>query len=494
MSSGADLPDADITQFPARELLARLHSGRLTSRHLVEALLERVERLNPALNAVVTLDAARAREAADAADARRQAGAPAGPLHGLPMTVKDTFETAGLRTTGGTTQYARHVPETDAVAVRRLREAGAIVFGKTNTPAWAADLQTYNEVFGTTRNPWDRERSCGGSSGGSAVALAAGLTPLELGSDIGGSIRGPAHYCGVYGHKPTWGMVPERGHIPGPPGTLAPGDLSVAGPLARSAGDLELMLEILAGPEGDMARGWRLELPPARAGRIGDFRVAAWLDDPDVPVDGAVAEVLQQALDSLARAGARVDARARPPFALPEAFRDYLRLLYPVTTAGLPEATLERLAQRARELPPDDDGFAARLARYGTQTHHQWLAANEARYRYRAAWSAFFRDYDVLLCPVTPVEAIPHDHSPDSLARTIRVNGRQRNYWEQLGWVGLATLPGLPATSVPAGRSRNGLPVGIQVIGPFLEDRTCLAFAGRMAQAIGGFAPPPGYA
>ncbi|HYW03161.1 MAG TPA: amidase [Gammaproteobacteria bacterium] len=493
MSSDAEPPGNDITVYPARELLARLRGGRLTSRHLLEALLERVERLNPPLNAVVTLDAERAREAADAADAHRQAGGPAGPLYGLPMTVKDTFETAGLRTTGGTTQYAEHVPETDAVAVRRLREAGAIVFGKTNTPAWAADLQTYNEVFGTTRNPWDPGRSCGGSSGGSAAALAAGLTPLELGSDIGGSIRGPAHYCGVYGHKPTWGIVPERGHIPGPPGTLAPGDLSVAGPLARSAGDLELMLEILAGPEGDMARGWRLELPPPRAGRLGDFRVAAWLDDPRVPVDGAVGDVLQQALDSLARAGARIDARARPPFSLAEAFRDYLRLLYPVTTAGLPQATLERLARRARELPPDADGFAARLARYGTQSHHEWLAANEARYRYRAAWAAFFRDCDVLLCPVTPVEAVPHDHSQDSLARTIVVNGEQRNYWEQLGWVGLATLPGLPATSAPAGRSARGLPVGIQIIGPFLEDRTCLAFARCLAEVIGGFEAPPGY-
>src|SRR5690606_37586313 len=216
---------------------------------------------NPALNAIVATDIEAARERARAADAALAAGESWGPLHGVPITIKDTFEVAGMPTTAGAKELRDHRPSSNAVAVQRLLDAGAIVFGKTNVPLYAGDLQTYNEVYGSTSNPWDLHRTPGGSSGGAAAALAAGLTALELGSDIGGSIRTPSHFCGVCGLKPSYGIIPSRGHIPGPPGTLSEADISVTGPMARSVDDLELALDILAGPDTPAAKGWRLELP-----------------------------------------------------------------------------------------------------------------------------------------------------------------------------------------------------------------------------------------
>lgn len=476
----------------AAALAGALRRRELGSRELLERYLERVERLNGGINAVVALDPERARAAAGAADAAAARGEFKGPLHGLPVTIKDTFETEGLRTTAGTKTYARHVPERNAVAVQRLVDAGAIVFGKTNTPAFAADMQSYNEVYGVTRNPWDTARTPGGSSGGAAAAVATGLAAFDLGSDIGGSIRNPAHYCGVYGHKPTFGIVPRRGHIPGPPGTLATTDISVVGPLARSADDLELILAVIAGPLPEQAIAWRFAPPPPRRERLADYRVAAWLDDEDLPVDGAVKRTLQNAVDALRRAGARVDDQARPAMRLRDAFWAFLRLLWPVTTAGVPDEVFDRLRRSAARHASEDDSVAARFARFSTATHREWLAANEARERYRAAWQAFFAQYDVLLTPVTPVCAPGHDHSADMLARTISVNGKPRWYWEQTAWAGLAGMAYLPATVAPAGTA-DGLPVGVQIIGPYLEDRTPIDFARRLAEVVGGFVPPPGY-
>src|SRR5262245_13744047 len=278
----------DVVFRPAVALAKALRAGELGSRELLEQHISRVERLNPRLNAVVAFDFERARRRADEADAARKRGTLLGPLHGLPMTIKDSLETEGLCTTCGVPELSKHVPARDAAPVARLRAAGAVVFGKTNTPTWTMDVQTYNPVYGATNNPWDTTRSPGGSSGGAAAAVAAGLTTLEMGSDIGGSIRNPAHYCGVYGHKPSWGIVPDRGHLPPPPGTLADTDIGVFGPIGRSADDLALLLEVIAGPAEDQAVGWRLALPPPRRGALGDYRVAAWLDDPACPVDDAV--------------------------------------------------------------------------------------------------------------------------------------------------------------------------------------------------------------
>lgn len=482
----------DIHYQSATALAQALRRREIGSRESLEHFAQRIERFNSGLNAVVTLDLDRARAAADAADAAAARGEFKGPLHGLPITVKDTFETAELRTTAGAKIYERHVPSKNAVAVQRLIDAGAVIFGKTNSPAFAADIQTYNDIFGTTNNPWDRARTPGGSSGGSAVAVAAGLTAFEFGSDIGGSIRIPAHYCGVYGLKTTYGIVPSLGQIPGPPGSLAKRDISVAGPLARAADDLDLVLAAVAGPLPEQAVAWRLALPPPRGKRLGDYRIAAWFDDPDFAVDHALRNTLQQTADALRRAGANVDERARPAFSLRDAFDVFLRLLYPVTTARLPDDAFDKLRDTAARSAPDDASGPARFARAAVISHREWLHINETREQLRAACAAFFKQYDVLLAPSSPIPPIPHDHSPDMMARTIAVNGETRWYWDQQAWIGLAGMAYLPATVAPVGLA-DGLPVGMQIIGPYLEDRTTIDFAKRLAEVVGGFQPPPGY-
>ena len=367
------------------------------------------------------------------------------------------------------------------------------MFGKTNCPMLGGDAQSENAVFGTTNNPWATDRSPGGSSGGSAAALAAGLTSLELGSDIGGSVRNPAHYCGIYGHKPSSGIIPTRGHIPPPPGALSPVDLAVVGPLGRAAEDLELALDVLVGPNEADTAAWRLELPPPRGRSLGDYRVAVWLDDPACPVDSTVGAVLSDATDALARAGAGIDAARRPEFSLADAHRTYQRLLYGATAAGLANRVFGTLLAKAGELSDDDDRRGARYLLDGTQRHRDWLAANEDRARYRERWGEFFGDCDILLCPTVPTTAIGHDHSNIN-HRTITVNGETRDYWDQIIWCGMASMAGLPATVAPVGLASDGLPVGIQIVGPYLGDRSTIDFARRLAEVVGGYEPPPAFA
>ncbi|MCW5893063.1 MAG: amidase [bacterium] len=481
--------------FQSALTLARaLRARTLSSRELLEHFIARVERFNPALNAVVTLDLDRARKAADRADVALARGEVTGPFHGVPMTIKDTFEVAGVRTTAGFPPLAEHVPERDAEAVLRLRRGGVIPFGKTNVPVLAGDWQTYNPIFGATSNPWDTARSPGGSSGGAAAAVAAGLSPLELGSDIGGSIRVPAHWSGIVGHKPTFGLVPQRGHIPGPPGTLAEPDLNVVGPLARTVEDCEAMLDLLAGPTDDRAIAWTLRPPPARHERLADFRVAAWLDDPAYPVDSRVRTLLERAMEALRTAGVMVDARARPRLDFSDAVRTYLELLYPLIMAGYPPEQFEAFAQMADALARDDESALARTARFGTARHREWLAANERREGFRAAYADLFRRFDVLVTPVNFVPPIAHDHTEPFPARTLGVDGVERSYLDLIAWVGPVTMCWLPATVIPIGATPDGLPVGVQIVGPYLEDRTTLAFARLAQDVLGGAQPPPGYA
>ena len=281
----------------ATSLLAALDRKDVGSEELLRACLARIERLYGLVNAVVTLDGERALEEARRCDAERARGDLRGPLHGLPVTVKDSFETEGLLTTsGGTPELMGHVPGRDADVVALLKAAGAVVFGKTNLSTQAMDIQTYNAAFGTTNNPWDASRTAGGSSGGSAVAMSAGLSALEVGSDLGGSIRIPSAFCGVFGHRPSYGIIPTRGHVPGPPGSLAAPDLETAGPIARSADDLDLAVRVLAGPDAAHAAAYRLVLPPPRRRGLSEYRLAAWLDDPAAPGDAALRERLEAPL------------------------------------------------------------------------------------------------------------------------------------------------------------------------------------------------------
>jgi amidase len=479
---------SDLAFESARILAERIRHKQISSRELLELYLTRVERHNPSLNAIVTLDAEGARKTASRADEATARGESWGPLHGVPMTIKDAFEVIGVRTTAGVKRWEAHIPTRDAVAVQRLRAAGAVIFGHSNVPAYCGDVQSYNELFGTTNNPWDPARTPGGSSGGAAAALAAGLTPIEFGSDIGGSIRTPANWCGVYGHKPTHALVPQRGHMPPPPGTLVEGDLSVVGPLARTIDDLKLLLSIVAGPLPEVAHAYSLHLPPPRASSLHGYRVGTWFDDPAAPVDDAVRASLQAAADALARGGASVEP-AQLPFALQELVEVYTALRDVQLTMRLPAQVKAGL--RAYADSGKGDALAG-FARHALASHHDWLQWNDTRERFRAAFRALFEHYDVLLLPVTSVPAIAHDHLEPMLHRKIVVNGATRSYMELFSWIAPATLCYLPATVVPAARV-SGLPVGLQIVGPHLEDHTPLDVAGRVSDLIGGFERPPGY-
>ncbi len=450
--------DDDLAYLAAVDVLDLLHERKISSREMLELYLERTQRLNPAINAIVTLDADNARRLAAAADEATAHGESWGPLHGLPVTVKDVFETAGLRTTCGDPALADHIPERDAVLVARLRRAGAVIFGKTNTPTQASDGQTFNPIFGTTNNPWDLSLTPGGSSGGCGAALAAGLTPLSFGSDIAGSIRIPSNFCGLYGHKPTYGLVPTRGHIPGPPGELINRDINVVGPLARDPRDLDLALSVLAGPMSQERLGWRLPLPEPPGKPLRYYRVAAWLDDETCPVDSHLTERFSAAVAALRAAGAKVDTEARPGFTFKEAFDVFLPLLR------------------------QGNGLS----------HAEWLALDERRQALRDAWDAFFADYDVLLCPVCSTVPFPHDQGPRD-QRHYRVNHEVRPQSDYIAWPGLIGVAYLPSTSTPLGPASNGLPVGVQVVGPHLSDRRTIEFSRLLTEVVGGFQRPPGY-
>jgi len=483
----------DLGYRTATALLSDLEARRVGSLELLDHLLARAERHNPSINAIVVRDVERARARAMEADAARRRGQSWGRLHGLPMTVKECFDVEGLPTTAGSPSLKANAAVRHADAVQRLVDAGAIVYGKTNVPLFAGDLQTYNEVYGVTNNPWDTTRGPGGSSGGSAAALAAGLTPLELGSDIGGSIRNPAHFCGVYGHKPSYGLVSMRGHVPGPPNSLLQVDIAVVGPLARSADDIDLALSIMAGPNEFDAPAWRVELPQPRHQRLQDYRIAVCADDPFCPVDTEIADLIRAAASALAKAGAKV-AQAKPDLDFAQCFRDFYRMLAATMSADFPEPVMQSLEAKARDAAVESTAYADLFARGATMRHAGYIKASASRQKQRAVWGDFFRDWDVFLCPVLMTAAFAHDHSPDMLARRLTVNNVARPYGDALCWAGLIGNVRLPATVVPIGRTRAGLPVGMQMVGPYLEDRTPIDVARRLGELIGGFVPPPRFA
>ena len=478
---------SELAYCTAIELAKKIRQREVSSREALDYCLARVAQLDTPINSVVTMDAERARAEADAADTALARGEVRGPLHGVPMTIKDSFQTAGMRTTSGAPELANFVPQEDAWPVARLREAGAVIFGKTNLPIYAGDLQSYNEVFGTTNNPYDVSRTPGGSSGGSAAALACGFTPLELGSDIGGSIRLPSHMSGVVGHKPSYGIVPAHGQIPGPPGTLTLADLAVAGPMARSVEDLELGLTIMAGPNRWERPAWRLELPPPRRQTLKEYRVAAWLDDPRCRVEPEVRTLLERASHLLADAGARVDPEARPAFTLDKVADTFFALLQAALAGGVSRDTLEHYAATTGETA------VARTRRALAMRHREWLSYNERRLQLRKQWEEFFTQWDAILLPVMPCPAIPHDHSEPQAARLAWVGDEQRPYWDLITWMAPAGACYLPATVVPVGCLSNGLPVGIQIAGPYLQDRTTLGIAKQLLTLVGGCPRPAGF-
>jgi amidase len=321
------------------------------------------------------------------------------------MTIKESFDVVGMPTTWGVPDLKANFPKRNALAVDRLLASGVVLFGKTNVPLLLADWQSFNAIYGTTNNPWDVTRVPGGSSGGSAAALAAGLTGIEAGSDIGASIRNPAHYCGVYGHKPTYGIVPPRGQAL--PGTVAPSDISVVGPMARSAADLAVALDVMAGPDEIEGQGWRLALPAPRHKRLAEYRVALMLDDRNSKVDREVQDRLQALGDFLAKTGAHVSDTARPEIDTSEAQRIYIQLLRAATSGRQTPEVFAQNLEIARNLAPGDDSYIARMARANTLYHKDWLPTNNARHRMRLAWAEFFKDYDLLLVPRRGLVRLP---------------------------------------------------------------------------------------
>ncbi|HEX4218913.1 MAG TPA: amidase family protein [Acidimicrobiales bacterium] len=481
----------DPTLATATELVGALRDRTISSRELLDHTLARVEQENPRLNAVVTLDIERARDAARLADDVTAAGRTTGPLHGLPMTVKDVWETEGLLTTSGAPEFKDYVPRTDALAVARLKAAGAIIFGKTNTPAYAGDFQTFNDLHGTTNNPWDITRTAGGSSGGSAVAVAAGMTPLELGSDIGGSIRNPAHYNGVYGLKPSWGLVPNRGHIPGPPGSLVETDVNCGGPIARDIDDLRTAIGVLAGPVPEVAVAWRLQLDAGPAVRdVRGLRVATVFHEGAdlVPIASDVRTNLDAFAGRLADAGAQVTAVSMP-VSLADGLRSWQQVVLPIMGIAMADDDFASFAE-LESVPGDDpllDAGRAFASRY-----RSWAVANGLRQRQRALWATFFEDHDVVLAPVMPTVAFPHDTDRPIMERVMDVDGVELSHGLAMAWCGAIGAVLLPVVTVPTGPTADGLPVGVQVIGPYLSDLRLLALSQALVAAAGpGFTPPP---
>ncbi len=476
--------------FPATTLTQKIRDKKISARELTDYYIGRIERFDGPLNAVPVRDFERARSAADDADQAQAEGRNLGPLHGLPMTIKESFNIAGLPTTWGHPEFKDNIDDKDAEMVRRLKASGAHFLGKTNVPISLADFQSYNEVYGTTGNPWDITRTPGGSSGGSAAALAAGFSGLDCGSDIGGSIRNPAHFCGVYGHKPTWGIVPPQGHAL--PGMLAPPDIAVVGPLARSAPDLALAMDIVAGANPLNAAGWKLELPKPQKKSLSEYRIAIWPSDTQAPVSVEMSDRVQTIGDQLSKLGATVSDTARPDIDLEISRQAYSYTLWGVMARGLSADEFKAMQKSAEEFAPDDIGPAATMMRAGVQHHKDWLHWNNIRETLRLVWRQFFDDWDILICPQMATTAFPHDQS-DRTDRTIMVDNQSQDYFQQLFWAGLITVSYLPSTVFPTGPGADGLPIGLQAVSAEFNDYNSIHFAHLMAQEFGGFVPPPGF-
>lgn len=480
----------DLHWKSAAEIARLIRDRKMSAAEVLEHFLARVDRFNPKLNAIVWQDRERACARAKAADAALAKGEVWGPLHGVPMTIKESYDVAGSPTTWGDPALKDNVTETSALSVDRLEKAGVVLFGKTNVPLMLADWQSYNAVYGTANNPWDTARTPGGSSGGSAAALAAGLTGLDAGSDIGASIRNPAHYCGVFGLKPTWGIVSPKGHAL--PGVVTYGDISAIGPLTRGAEDLDLALDAMAGPDDIDGVAWKLDLPTCPATSLKDLRIAVKLADPNSEVDGEYADKLQALVDALAKRGARVQ-EIEPAVDTRRLHDVYVWLLRAATSARTPDADIARWKEAAAKLGHGKAPYLEQMVKGCSLSHREWLGLNNERMRLRRQMNAFFADWDIIVCPAAASAAFPHDQTGERWQRLITVNNKRVPTTDQLFWAGYSGVVYLPSTVGPAGITRSGLPVGYQAIAASGRDRWATAFSRLVEREIGGFVAPPGY-
>ena len=478
----------------ATELSAALAARKISAVELAQDVIGRIERHDGKVNAICVRDFSRGLEAARAADAALARGDKK-PLLGIPMTVKESFNVGGLPTTWGFPAQKDFVPPQDALSISRIKDAGGVILGKTNVPVGLGDWQSYNDIYGTTNNPFDLGRTPGGSSGGSSAALAAGYGPLSMGSDIGGSLRVPAFHCGVYAHKPTFALVPSRGHTPPPfPPLPFDRDLSVIGPMARSAADLTLLLDVVAGPDPlEAGKAYQLALPSPRHSAMKDFRVLLIDTDPVMPTSNVVRTAIEKLAANLGKAGVTVtrESPLLPDFAA--STRLYMRMLLSFLSASFQPELYAGAQAAAAKLSPDDISLQAERLRGIALSHRDWVIADGGRARLRAQWRELFRNFDAVICPVMPTPAYPHDHSLDQETRRINIDGKDYVYPDQLAWPGIATLPGLPSTAIPIGLSPEGLPIGVQIVGPLYGDRTTIQVAKLLEKAWQGFVPPEGW-
>ncbi len=472
----------DLPLRSASELAALVAGKQLSALELVDYFIRRIESHDDQLNAVVCRQFDTALAAAAAADKALSRGATLGPLHGVPITVKEALDVEGLSTTWGLPPLKDNIADRDAEAVTRLRDAGAIVLGKTNVPTALADAQTANPLYGVTRNPWSLDRTPGGSSGGSAAATAAGFSAFEVGSDMGGSIRVPAAFCGVFGHKPSWGVVPDQGH--GLPGMIAPTDMGVIGPISRFAEDLALALDVMAGPPPLDGLAWELALPREQVSSPRQLRVAIWADDPMAPVSSEIAGTITALAETLAQQGAQVSAEAKPDLDLQDNFHIQQYLMGSLTGVGLSQEEFAQAQRLAEGIADADQSCLASAARSRVISHREWLLLNNRREAMRYAWREFFEQWDLVLCPAYATVAFSHDDRPIE-QRSHSVEGQVQEYFQPMFWAGLATPSYLPATVFPAGRNESGLPIGLQVIGGQYRDYLTIQGAGLMARLAG---------
>ncbi|NOV22805.1 amidase [Cupriavidus necator] len=475
---------------PLWEVAQRLAGGSLQSEALVDACEAAWRTWHGVINALVLSDFGAARAAARDSDRRRRAGQARGVLDGVPFSVKESFDVAGWPTTCGNPALRGHVAQRDAVVVQRLRDAGAILLGKTNVPLGLRDWQSYNAIYGTTRNPHDPARTPGGSSGGSAAAVCAGLSFFDVGSDIGSSLRNPAHYCGVFSLKPSHGLVPLAGHGTGA-ARFGEQDINVAGPLARSARDLELVLRAIAGPAGDEALPYRLQWPACPQRRLADFRIAVLPTHAQAEADAEVAAQIEQLGHWLAGQGARVDWHVRPDFDAGELWHVYVTLLRATTSVHMDDAAFADALARGAATDAGDHDYATLQYSGATLSHRDWLRLQVARERFAAAWRRFFSAYDVLLCPAAATTAFALNETGEPWQRTVTVNGRAQPMTTQLFWAGHSGLCGLPSAVAPIGPGTSGLPVGVQIVAGRYQDLTALRFASLLEEAGYAYRPPP---
>lgn len=451
----------DYKRATAGELAEALARREVSAVELADTAIAAIEAGDGPINAVVVRDFERGRAAAKAADAALARGERA-PLLGVPMTVKEAHNVAGLPTTWGLAAAKDFIAPEDSVGVQRLKGAGAVILGKTNVPPNLSDWQSANPLYGRTNNPHDLTRSPGGSSGGSAAALAAGFVPLEFGSDIGGSIRVPSHFCGTYGHKPSYDLVPQRGHMP--PGADGAGTaLGVIGPMARTATDLALALKVLQGPAGLEAVGYRADLPAPRATRLKDFRVLVLDSHPIARVDSRILAASNDLAGKLEAAGARVERQNALLPDLEAAHHTYLGILMTAMARGAPP--------EAQRNPPI--------------TAYQFMDMQDHQLSVRRQWARLYEDFDIVLTPTLGVVAFPHTGDHDWGARTLPLDGEETPFGAQLAWPGIAVFGHLPSTAFPVAKTAKGLPIGLQAMGPYLEDYTSIAFAEAVAREVG---------